>query len=98
MKSTMTVAEAGGAYTVDITDVPPEAPPGGGDGAPAFGPMKSTISDVAVDGSVLTFKRHLASDQFNIDLTYKATVTGNTLTATAGSEYGDTPVTGTRAQ
>ena len=92
MKSTLTVAEAGGAATVEMVDVAPE----GGD-AGGMGPMKSTISDVKLDGSVLTFKRHLASDQFNIDLTYKLTVTGDALAGEAASDFGPTPITGTRA-
>ncbi|MBS1239610.1 MAG: hypothetical protein H6R45_316 [Proteobacteria bacterium] len=93
LKSTMTVAEAAGGYTVDIVDVAPE---GGGDGG--FGPMTSTISEVAVDGSVLTFKRHLSSDAFQVDLTYKLTATGDSLAGEASSDFGPTAITGTRAK
>ena len=54
--------------------------------------------EVKVDGEVLSFKQHLDSDQFKIDLTYTLTVSGNTLTGEANSDFGPTPITGTRAQ
>lgn len=89
-KSNMTVTEAGGAYTVDV-----QPDPSGGDGG--LGPMKSTVSDVKVEGAVLSFKQHLASDAFNIDLTYKLTVSGDTLAGEANSDFGPTAIKGTRA-
>lgn len=92
-KSTMTVAEANGAYTVDIVDVPMEAPAG----APAMGEMTSTVSNVAVSGSELTFKRSL-SGAMSMDLNYKLTVEGDTLKGEAGSDFGPTAITGTRAK
>lgn len=92
-KSTMTVAEANGAYTVDIVDVPMEAPAG----APAMGDMTSTVSNVAVSGSDLTFKRSL-SGAMSMDLNYKLTVDGDTLKGEAGSDFGPTAITGTRAK
>src|SRR4051812_29132743 len=58
IESTISVTEAaGGAYAVDIKDGPmPGAPP-------EAAAMPSKISDVAVDGSKLTFKRHLTTPQ-----------------------------------
>jgi len=94
-KSTMTVAQAGDAYTVDIVDTPPE----GGDaaGGPGLGEMKSTISEVAVDGDTLTFKRAL-SGGFEITLNYTLTVDGDAIAGEAGSDFGPTAITGTRAE
>ncbi|MBO9498933.1 MAG: hypothetical protein J7496_13715 [Novosphingobium sp.] len=87
-KSTLTVAEGdGGAFTVDVQPL----------GESPMGPMKSTISEVKVDGEMLSFKQHLDSDQFKIDLTYTLTVSGNSLSGEANSDFGPTPITGTRA-
>jgi hypothetical protein len=86
-KSTMTVAESGGATTVEMADVPTE-------GMPPPGPSK--ISDVKVDGNTLTFKREISFGDMPIALDYTATVDGNTLTGTANSSFGATPITGTR--
>ena len=91
-KSTWTVAENGGAYTIDVKDAPMEGGPGGGDGAPP----KSTISDVAVDGNTLTFNRELVMADMTMKLAYKVTVDGNTLTGQTHSDFGDIPITGTR--
>jgi hypothetical protein len=95
MKSTMTVSESGGAYTVEIADAPPEG--GGAAGGPPMGPMESSISDVAVDGSKITFKRSLKSDQFTIDLNYELTADGDSISGKAGSDFGDSAITGTRS-
>lgn len=94
-KSTWTVAESNGTYTIDVKDAPPEGGPGGGDGAPAA-PPKSTISNVAVDGSTLTFDRELVMGDMTIKLAYKVTADGNTLTGQTHSDFGDIPITGTR--
>jgi hypothetical protein len=91
-KSTWTVAESGGTYTVDVKDAPMEGAPGGGDGAPP----KSTISNVAVDGSTLTFDRELVMGDMTIKLSYKVTADGNNLTGQTNSDFGDIPITGTR--
>jgi len=94
IKSTMTIAEAGGGYTVDIKDGPmPGAP--GGDGAPPA-PMPSQITDVAVNGSTLTFKRHLTTPQGAMDLGYTLTADGSKLTGVVKSDFGDIPLTGTK--
>ena len=93
LKSTMTVTEANGAYSVDVVDAPMDAPAG----APAMGEMTSTISDVAVNGPELTFTRSL-SGAMAMKLSYKLTVEGDTLKGEAGSDFGPTAITGTRAQ
>ena len=90
-ESTMTVAEAGGAYTVDIKDKPATGP----DGA-AMPAMPSTISDVKVDGASFAFNRKIDIQGQSIALAYSGTVDGDTLTATANSDFGPTPITGTR--
>ncbi len=90
-KSTWTVAETGGTYTIDVKDAPMEGGPGGG-GAPP----KSTISNVAVTGSTLTFDRELVMGDMTIKLSYKVTADGNTLTGQTHSDFGDIPITGTR--
>lgn len=95
IKSIVTIAEAGGGYAVDIKDGPmPGAP--GGDGAPPA-PMPSQISDVAVNGSTVTFKRHLTTPQGAMDLGYTLTADGTKLSGTVKSDFGDIPVTGTKA-
>ena len=86
-KSTMTVADSGGATTVEIVDVPAE-------GMPPPGPSK--ISDVKVDGNTLTFKREISFGDMPMTLDYTATVDGDALTGTANSSFGATPITGTR--
>ena len=86
----LTVAEAGDGYTVTIKDGPFP-------GAPADAPaMPSTISDVAVDGAKLTFKRKLTTPQGEMNLTYTANVAGDTLTGEVGSDFGPIAMTGTR--
>ncbi len=95
IKSTVTVAQAGSGYTVDIKDGPMPGGPGGPEGA-AAAPMPSQISDVAVNGSTITFKRHLTTPQGAMDLGYTLTADGSKLTGTVKSDFGDIPVTGTR--
>jgi len=96
-KSTWTVANNNGTYTIDVKDAPPEGGPPGGDagGAPPA-PPKSTISNVAVDGSTLTFDRELVMGDMTIKLAYKVTADGNSLTGMTHSDFGDIPITGTR--
>ena len=95
MTSTMSVAQAGDSYSVEIVDVAPEGAPAGG-GGPAPGDMKSTISDVAINGSEFSFKRQLVTPDFTVDLNYSGTVDGDRLSGKAGSDFGDSPITGTR--
>jgi hypothetical protein len=90
-KSTWTVADNNGTYTVDVKDAPMEGAPGG-DGAPP----KSTISNVKVDGATLTFDRELVMGDMTIKLAYKVTADGNALTGQTHSDFGDIPITGTR--
>ena len=91
IESTITVAEAaGGAYTVEIKDGPmPGAPP-------EAAAMPSTISDVAVEGSKLSFKRKLTTPQGEMDLAYALTADGNALTGEINSSFGAIPLTATR--
>ena len=95
IKSSVTIAEAGGGYTVDIKDGPMPGSPGGA-GTPAAA-MPSQISDIAVNGSTVTFTRHLTTPQGAMDLGYTLTADGTKLSGTVKSEFGDVPVTGTRA-
>jgi hypothetical protein len=87
-KSTLTVTEAAGAYTVEVADVPSEG---------GFPPMNGTITDVVVAGNDLTFKRNITGD-FALTLSYKLTVDGDTLKGEASSDFGPAPITGTRAK
>ena len=87
-KSTMTVTENAGAYAIDIVDAPMEG---------GFGPMTGTISDIAVNGNELSFKRNITGD-FAFTISYKLTVDGDTLKGEAGSDFGPSTVTGTRAK
>ena len=94
-KTTMTVAEADGGFTVEMVDVPPE------EGAAAGGPpmdFESSISEVTVEGSDLKFKRALSNPQFSMDLSYALTADGDSISGSANSDFGPTPITGTRAQ
>lgn len=91
MKATLIVSEADGAYAVEMED---QAPAGGG---PEMS-FDSSVSDVAVDGSKLTFKRALSNPQFTINLSYDLTVDGDSLSGKAGSDFGDTAIVGTRAE
>jgi hypothetical protein len=96
-KSTWTVANNNGTYTIDVKDAPPEGgPPGGEAGGAPPAPPKSTISNVAVDGSTLTFDRELVMGDMTIKLAYKVTAEGNTLTGQTHSDFGDIPITGTK--
>jgi hypothetical protein len=89
-KSDWTVAKNGDAYTIDVKDAPMAGAPAGA------APPKSTISDVAVDGNTLTFKRELVMGDMTIDLDYKVTVDGDMMTGQSHSSFGDIPITGTR--
>lgn len=88
-KSNWTVAEADGAYTVEVVDAPMEGGPGGP-------PPESTISDVKVEGNALSFTRSLKMEQGPMDLKYTVTVDGATMTGQANSDFGPIPITGTR--
>ena len=90
-ESTMTVAEADGAYTVDIQDKPMTGPDG-----TAMPAMPSTVSDVKIDGASFAFNRTIVFQGQSLALAYSGTVEGDTLTATANSDFGPTPITGTR--
>jgi hypothetical protein len=92
-KSTWTVAESNGTYTIDVKDAPPE---GGADAGGPPPPSKSTISDVKVEGNKLTFKRQLVMGDMTIDLNYDVTVDGSAMTGTTHSSFGDIPITGTK--
>jgi hypothetical protein len=92
-KSTWTVADNNGTYTVDVKDAPPEGGAAAG-GPPA--PSKSTISNVAVAGNTLSFDRELVMGDMTIKLSYKVTAEGNTLTGQTHSDFGDIPITGTK--
>lgn len=95
-KSTWTVAQEGGAYTIDVKDAPMAAPPGGDAAGAPPAPPKSTISDVAVAGNTLTFNRELVMGDMTIKLVYKVTADGNALTGMTHSDFGDIPIIGTR--
>ncbi|MEO6040423.1 MAG: hypothetical protein ABIP41_00815 [Croceibacterium sp.] len=88
----LTVAEAAGGYSVDIKDAPMPGAPGG----PEAQAMPSKISDVAVDGAKLTFKRHLTTPQGEMDLAYALTAEGDTLSGQIDSSFGAIPLTGKR--
>ena len=90
-KATLTIAESDGAYSAQMVDTPQAGP--GGQPAPA---MASTISDVIVDGTGFSFKRTIDFQGQPLVLNYTGTVDGNTLTATANSDFGAIPVKGTR--
>ena len=94
-KSTWTVAQNGGAYTIDVKDAPMAGGPGGDAGGAPQAPPKSTISDVAVNGNTLTFNRELVMADMTIKLA-KVTVDGNTMTGQTHTDFGDIPITGTR--
>lgn len=90
-KATMTVAEAAGAYTVDIKDVPAEGAP------PAPPAPEGSVSDVVVDGANFSFKRKLTTPQGDMTLSYTGSVEGDKLTAQVDTgQFGTIPVTGTR--
>jgi len=90
IESTLTIAEAGGGYSVDIKDGPMP-------GAPADAPpMQSTISDVKVDGANFSFKRVIQFGDMPMELAYAGSVDGNNLTAQVNSPMGAIPLTGTR--
>ena len=92
-RATMTVAQEGGAYTVNIQDIAPE----GGAGAGGGGAMPSTISDVVVDGSKFSFKRKLTTPQGEMNFSYTGAVEGDKLTAEVDTgQFGKIPFTGTR--
>jgi len=90
-KATMTVAEANGAYTIDIKDVPIEGAP------PAPPSPPGAITDVVVDGAKFSFKRKLTTPQGDLTMSYTGTVDGDKLTAEVDTgQFGKIPVSGTR--
>ncbi len=90
-KATLTIAPSGNGYTVEMVDVPQTGP----DGQPAPA-MASSISDVSVDGSKFSFKRTIDFQGQAMLLNYTGNVEGDTLTATANSDFGAIPIKGTR--
>jgi hypothetical protein len=80
--ATITIAETDDGHAVTIDD--------GG----TFGP--SQISDVTVDDDSFSFKRMLDFGQGPTEFTYSGIVDGDSMTATANSSFGPTPITGTR--
>lgn len=86
-KSDWTVAEEGGAWTVDMKDQPMD---GMGD------PPVSTISNLKVEGSKVTFDRALDMGGQKFSMSYDLTVEGDTLAGTANSDFGPIPISGTR--
>ena len=95
-KSTMIVAEANGAYTVEMQDVPPEGAPPPAEGA-GGGMTAGAITEVVVDGANFSFKRKLTTPQGDMNLSYSGKVDGDNLTAEVDTgQFGKLPVTGTR--
>jgi len=90
-KSDWTVAEADGAWTIDMKDQPMEGGPGG-DGPPPT----STISNLKVEGGKVTFDRALDMGGQKFSMSYNLTVEGDTLSGTANSDFGPIPISGTR--
>jgi opacity protein-like surface antigen len=88
-KSDWTVAEAEGAWTLEMADQPMEGGPGGP-------PPESTITNLKVDGGKLTFDRALDMGGQAFSMSYDLTVEGDTLTGTANSDFGPIPISGTR--
>jgi opacity protein-like surface antigen len=88
-KSDWTVAEAEGAWTLEMADQPMEGGPGGP-------PPESTITNLKVDGGKLTFDRALDMGGQAFSMSYDLTVEGDTLSGTANSDFGPIPISGTR--
>lgn len=86
----LTVTEAGGTYTVDIKEGPM---PGAPEGAP---PAPSEITEVAVTGDKLTFKRKMTTPQGAMNLAYAVTATGDALAGEITSDFGPIAIKGTR--
>jgi len=87
--SDWTVAEAEGAWTLEMADQPMEGGPGGP-------PPESTITNLKVDGAKVTFDRALDMGGQAFSMSYDLTVEGDTLTGTANSDFGPIPISGTR--
>ena len=88
-KSDWTVAEADGAWAIEMKDAPMEGGMGGD-------PPVSTISNLKVDGGKVTFDRALDMGGQKFSMSYDLTVEGDTLTGTANSDFGPIPISGTR--
>lgn len=90
IEAELTVSQAAGGYAVAIKDGPMP-------GAPADAPpMASTVSDVVVEGSKVTFKRAVTTPQGAMNLTYSATANGDNLAGEITSDFGPIALTGTR--
>jgi len=90
-KATMTVAEAGDSYSIDIKDVPIEGAP------PAPPSPPGAVTDVVVDGQTFSFKRKLTTPQGDLVMSYTGAVDGDKMTAEVDTgQFGKIPVTGTR--
>ena len=93
LKSTMTFSDGAGGPSVQIEDQPME---GGAGGPGAGGTPEQTFSDVKIDGNAFSFKRTIQSPQGEFALSYSGTVDGDSLTATANSDFGAVDITGAR--
>lgn len=90
-EATMKVTESAGAYAITIDDKPTPGP----DGAPGA-PVPSVVTDVKVDGPKFTFTRTITFMGQQAAIAYAGEVSGNSLTASAKSEFDSAEVTGTR--
>lgn len=89
LKSDWMLAEADGAWTLEMKDQPMEGGPGGP-------PPESTIADLKVEGNTLTFNRSLDIGGQAMSFSYTATVDGDSLTGEVKSDLGPIPISGTR--
>ena len=80
---------AAGAWAIDMKDAPMEGGMGGD-------PPVSTISNLKVDGTKVTFDRALDMGGQKFSMSYDLTVEGDTLSGTANSDFGPIPISGTR--
>ena len=93
--STMSLIEGADGFVVEMVEAAPAGP--GAAEAGAMPQMASTISNVVVDGNTLSFDRSMETPQGPMELSYRFTAEGDSLTGEATSSFGAIPITGTRA-
>lgn len=89
MAADVMVSHGEAGYAVLIEDRAPADSP--------MPPMTGTISEVAVEGNTVTFRRALETPMGPMELHYTLTADGDALAGQAMSDFGGVPITGTRA-
>jgi len=89
--ATWIFASADEGYTLEIEMAAPE---GGGMGGP---PPEMTIYDLVIEDTKFSFIQAMATPQGDMEIAITGVVDGDALSAEASTDFGNMPISGTRA-